>query len=192
MVPGGSCPSLSRIEILPPCTLRPNYRTGMLTFTNWRGQGDINAGGTTIGTCATVVRTVGSAAPSADDWPFSTDGNKYFTVVMPGASADYRYHITKLDWTSTSSPSASDPHRFVNGDRLLWFRSDHVGDVSPVFYIHWEAHQCPGQGVRVFSQSATLAVVADEEAVAAASGSAVTYDDVSRVLAFRLEVKRRL
>ena len=51
----------------------------------------------------------------------------------------------------------------VSGDRLITFRSDEVGAVSPPIYIHWEQHQCEGQGVRLFP-SAGFATQSSEAA----------------------------
>ena len=126
--------------------------------------------------CMKAVRTIGSAQPDVDtDWTWDSRNYKDITVVMP-TGVDYRYHITELDW------------RHMDGNGAYRFQADEVGDLSPVFYLHWEANQCSGGlGVRIGNSDGELTVVADDEAVATASSSAVWYDDANRVLAMRLQ-----
>jgi hypothetical protein len=149
-------------------TCGPAYRVGLLS------QEERPLGVATR--CMKAVRTIGSAKPDLDtDWTWDSRNKKDMVVVMP-TRVDYRYHITELDW------------RHMDGNGAYRFQADEVGDLSPVFYLHWEENQCSGGlGVRVVNSGVGLKVVADDDAVATASSSAVWYDDANRVIAMRLQ-----
>lgn len=147
----------------------PGYSTAVLAFAGAGGSPTTNPN-------FRVVRTLGSGAPTATELAGAWDSFRVNFVVLKMVSAPVEhYHFVKLDWQVAA--------------RVIVFRSDRSGDVSPPIHLYWEAHQCVSQGVRIFP-STGFATQPNAAAVVGASEGAVYYDDPARTVVMRVKATR--
>jgi len=150
-------------------TCGPGYSTAVLAFANVGGSPSHNPN-------FRVVRTLSSSAPSAAELAAAWDSLRVNFVILKMVSAPVEhYHFVRLDWTAET--------------RLIVFRADRSGDISPPIHLYWEAHQCAGKGVRI-SPSAGFVTQPDAASVVGASDGAVYYDDAARTLVMRVKATR--